>query len=309
MNNKRRGNLLRAMCAVAGGGAARPADQSAILQWLKGGVASDGLTLIDKRTVVDEPVLANVTCLTSSGAQTISNAAIVNGAVVVNAGTAVGTATAGVITFTAGTISQISLDGVMTYICEEGTGLPYDVSGSGNHITSMTTTWTTADGIPSWNHGEGFSLYEHATLDPLYVPYDVNGLPLVITPPTGYTKTSDNPAGFTHNISEADMVQGDANFADFGASASFYGNGVDTWNEKTYAQIATQYGVNGDLNLWVKMDANLNVVEMCQYPLSKVFTVVEAEKNLQYFGTTGDPMREISGELIIDVNGYIIYTA
>ena len=44
----------------------------------------------------------------------------------------------------------------------------------------------------------------------LRIPYGDDGLPLRIITPVGYAKTSDNPAGFTHNISEADMVQVDA---------------------------------------------------------------------------------------------------
>lgn len=44
----------------------------------------------------------------------------------------------------------------------------------------------------------GYSLYEHATSDPIHVPYS-NGSPLTITPPTGYTLTEERPSGKWHN--------------------------------------------------------------------------------------------------------------
>lgn len=137
-----------------------------------------GGTLLGKKVedtigLYPKPPITKINCLESTGAQTISNANIANGAVVVNAGTAVGTATAGVLTFTAGTISQVQLDGVMTYVCEEGAVLPLDVSGSGNHITSMTTTWTTSDDIPCWNALMGFYVAVQQTAP--YIPSLADG--------------------------------------------------------------------------------------------------------------------------------------
>ena len=144
------GQLGVARLGVAGFGGGIAPPVANLDQWLKT-VTPDGLTLPDTIGTLSDPAIVDVSCLISSGAQTISNAAIANGAVVTNLGTAIGTATAGVITFTAGTISNVSLDGVLTYVCEEHSGLPLDVSGAGNHITSMTTTRTTTDGIPSRN--------------------------------------------------------------------------------------------------------------------------------------------------------------
>lgn len=48
---------------------------------------------------------------------------------------------------------------------------------------------------------QGYSLYEHATSNPIKVPYS-NGSPLAITPPTGYTLTEDRPSGKYHNGAE-----------------------------------------------------------------------------------------------------------
>jgi hypothetical protein len=140
------------------GGALLPPSRSEIIAWLSGGT-DDGVELLDKIVVdaLDPFEIRDVNCLTSTGAQTISNANIQNGATITNEGTATGVATAGVITFSSGTISQVSIDGTLTYVCEEGSGFPYDVTGSENHITAMTTTWTTSDAIPCYNMTDGFS--------------------------------------------------------------------------------------------------------------------------------------------------------
>ena len=134
---------------------------------------NDGEVLEDSISppqISPEPDVVEVSCLESSGAQTMSHASITNGAVIVNAGTATGTATAGVITFTAGTISQVQIDGVMTYVCEENSGFPQDVSGSGNHITSMTVTRTTSDVIHSWNLDNGCTMHEYFDLKLTTIP-------------------------------------------------------------------------------------------------------------------------------------------
>jgi hypothetical protein len=89
---------------------------------------------------------------------------------------------------------------------------------------------------------------------------------------------------------------------------NFYGNGVDTWSKKTKAQLDTQFDSNGDLNLWIRKTGD-NTKEAMQYPMSKVFTLDEAEKNLRYCGSGKVPTRDVGGDLILDVNGYIIYTA
>ena len=160
-----------------GGG---PPARSNLLAWLSGGT-DDGIEALDKLEVLDAFEARDINCLTSSGGQTISNANILDGDVITQEGTATGTSTAGVITFTAGTISNVSIVGVLTYVCEEGSGFPMDVSGNGNHITSMTTTWTTSDDIPSTNYEEGFTLLEN-----LYT---------VIEPTSGYVVAMDMVAG------------------------------------------------------------------------------------------------------------------
>jgi hypothetical protein len=132
----------------------------------------------------------------------------------------------------------------------EGYGeVAYDVSGNGNHgtITNVTLSsfWAVTQDQFHYNHFKGFSLYEHATTDPINVPYSAAGAALSITPPTGYSKTSDNPAGQQHNGSEAKYsvvpapallgkfshggnFDGSSNYITFAATEDFtFGDGVN----------------------------------------------------------------------------------
>ena len=62
--------------------------------------------------------------------------------------------------------------------------------------------WANTQDLFHYNILNGFSLYEHATSNPIRVPYSSSKTPLSITPPSGYSKTSDNPAGAYHNNAE-----------------------------------------------------------------------------------------------------------
>jgi len=87
----------------------------------------------------------------------------------------------------------------------EGAGTTsYDKSGNNDITWVNAPTWSTQD-VFAANFEHGFSLYEHATLDPLRVPYGDDGSPLTITPPSGYTKTSDNPPILGHNDFEGTL--------------------------------------------------------------------------------------------------------
>jgi len=106
-----------------------------------------------------------------------------------------------------GTISNPTINGTRFPLAEGAGSTAYSKDGT-NHATLVgNPTWVREDGIPSSNLNDGFSLYEHASLDPLRVPYGDDGQPLTITPPTGYTKTSDNPAvsNGPHNDAETEL--------------------------------------------------------------------------------------------------------
>ena len=127
-----------------GGGPASPAD---IIQWLY--TNDDGTTVEDRVGLLGLPVYTDVYCL--AGAGTITTAAVEVGDTLTHEGTATLSAGAGVITLGAGTVSQISINGVLTFPCEEGENfILYDVTGNGEHGIFATATWTTSDDIDSY---------------------------------------------------------------------------------------------------------------------------------------------------------------
>jgi hypothetical protein len=101
---------------------------------------------------------------------------------------------------------QLSLTGVDVVnapIAEGAGAISYDTSGNGNDVAWQNSpAWSTQDEY-AYNITNGFSLYEHASSADIRVPYGADGSPLTITPPTGYSKTSDNPAVIGHNDAES----------------------------------------------------------------------------------------------------------
>jgi len=85
----------------------------------------------------------------------------------------------------------------------EGAGSTVHDIANGNHgtITNATLTpfWAGTQDVYAKNFRDGFTLYEHATLDDIRVPYGSDGNPLSITPASGYTKELDHPPSPTHN--------------------------------------------------------------------------------------------------------------
>ena len=83
------------------------------------------------------------------------------------------------------------------YVCAEGAGAGVlDYSGNGNDgtIENAASNWGVTQDVLHSNLLEGFSLYEHASSDPIRVKF-VNGSLRSFTPPTGYTLTGHYPAG------------------------------------------------------------------------------------------------------------------
>ncbi len=52
---------------------------------------------------------------------------------------------------------------------------------------------------------EGFTTYGHATEPDIRVPYGLDGNPIAITPPAGYSVVSENPAVTGHNGAETQI--------------------------------------------------------------------------------------------------------
>lgn len=170
-------------------------------------------------------------------------------------------------------ISYAKASGYFEYNFEETSGTThYDVSGNGNDGTaSGGVTHITADGIPSHNDRYGFRLDTG-----VYIPALLNGSAAA----DGGAIT--NPPGMVHNTSTTTRQQ-TAAFNAFGAAASFYGNGVDTWDKKTFAQLDTQYASNGTNNLWLKKVDGF-YTDAVQYPLAQVFSAADTLHNQAYFG-------------------------
>jgi hypothetical protein len=97
-------------------------------------------------------------------------------------------------------ISNVEFEGQSLrarYVCAEGAGTTIlDYSGNGNDgaIENAASNWGVTQDVLHANLLEGFSLYEHASSDPIRVKF-VNGSLRSFTPPTGYTLTGHYPAG------------------------------------------------------------------------------------------------------------------
>jgi len=136
----------------SGGGLRKPANPDDILQWITGYTG----TFTDRKDLVDKPVANDVNVILSSGSQTWTMPVSVAGLTPTNEGTATVSAAGTTLTFGAGTIYDVDVPTVGYYGCGEGDYEPLDISGNGNDVSAMTTTWGTADSIRSRNLADGF---------------------------------------------------------------------------------------------------------------------------------------------------------
>ena len=96
-------------------------------------------------------------------------------------------------------------------------GLPM-AEGAGSKVTNIfddtqytidgwteSTGWGTKQDEFHWNLTKGFTKYTHASSNPIYVPYNDDGNPISITPPSGYSKDSDYPKIDGHNGAETEI--------------------------------------------------------------------------------------------------------
>jgi len=207
-----------------------------------------------------------------------SNSSTLNDGDVIVGGRTTGTFVEGVIN---GVIVGTSEEDLLfNYPMEEGSGLPYDVSGNGNHATSNTATWITADGIPSYNLLNGFRVATQQTAP--YIPALLDGTSAADGNPI------TNKGGYAHNGAECSILQTDA-FNSFGAGASFWGDGSTTWDAKSYADLRAH--TNGLTNTWLKcvnIDGVPHYKETVQYDVDDMWTPAEYQKNANYFGDKCD---------------------
>ena len=153
-------------------------------------------------------------CFSFGGTEYATNGNLVGTETVVSSeGTSTPTISAGRIDFTAGTCWNLLLSNGSHYAGSERTGIIWHDDVNDEHLTFFNSpNWNLQDTY-FWSESVGFSLYEHASEPDLFVPLKSDGTALSITPPSGYTKTSDNPAGPW-------LYEGDETYVDFDVVAN-----------------------------------------------------------------------------------------
>ena len=201
------------------------------------------------------------------------------------------------------TTGQVYLEAPLS----EGWGsVAYNQVIVGNHGAMVNFTLATAWGQTQNDYHDaimnGFTLYEHATDPFICVPFSTAGVPLVITPPTGYTKTGDYPAGSVLPPCYTEIEQTDSYFDD---------NTPNFWHDGSYVPISNAEAQahynsgNGSQNLWIKM-AGLEVVDICQFPIDKNWTPSQVARLERWFGGTSGALTD-DGEYVTDDDGFVIF--
>ena len=154
----------------------------------------------------NDAALHSSNCLTADGTLYIAAAHLTGSETVVSSGgTSTPSISAGRIDFTAGTCWDLTLSDGTHYPLSEGWGVDIGSSTSDNDgvLTNsiLANAWGATQDEYHYNLLNGFSLYEHASTADIRWPFK-NGAVKTLTPPTGYSKTSDNPAGNYHNNAE-----------------------------------------------------------------------------------------------------------
>jgi hypothetical protein len=130
-----------------------PGDQENISSWLH--INDDG-DIADYKTNVSVPETTGISCLVSAGSDYIGIGDLAGTELVTHDGTASFVVASGIITFGAGTIYNLNIDGLGFFPCEEGADLPLDVSGGDTAVLDMSTTWGSTV-RESYSRREGFT--------------------------------------------------------------------------------------------------------------------------------------------------------
>lgn len=179
-------------------------------------------------------------------------------------------------------------NGKCSYVCLDGAGargvcykfasgpsyIEYDVSGNGNNGTYTSTSGletmsTTDDNIQAHNISNGFTLYTHATMDDILVPY-ANGSPISSpSVPIGYSFDSEHRGGYIHNGAESTITATDASLD----TDDFWSDGLGTLLPKTKAEILAN---NDDTDTTrSSYDDNGNIVDIVLYSTSLIGEILK----------------------------------
>ncbi len=157
------------------------------------------------------------------------------------------------------------------------------------HATIDSGSWDTGNAL-AWNMLKGFSLYEHASDPDIRVPYADAGGALTITPPSGYTKTSDHigciASNTIHNGAETKLKQQNGQESELGHSELFYEADGVTEKEVTFADILAW--VSGTDNTWLKFIKPGDVCLLADsviFDSSKVITEAEYSQLISWRGS------------------------
>jgi hypothetical protein len=103
-----------------------------------------------------------------------------------------------------------------------------------------------------------------------------------------------------------EVRQSDAFFTS--GTVNFYSDNGSTVDDRGKAEFDTKYNsINGSHGLWIRI--NGSVYKAYQYPLDQDFTPAEVLRNEAYFGGTSGALRDGGGDLITDVNGFVVFTS
>jgi len=166
----------------------------------------------------------------------------------------------------------------------------YDTSGNGNDgtitsVSGIVNQRAARQDVYHRNFDNGCTLYEHATLDNLLVPYLDSGIPYPSpTVPAGYTKTEDIPAGkHLGNIETGVIWDGAAQDVAEAIANPFWGNGVSLLT-KYYSDFLNH--VNYENNVLcerITISTGAKVINyVITYLSTKMFTPVEYQKNASF---------------------------
>jgi hypothetical protein len=150
-------------------------------------------------------------CATFNGTTEYLSAAHLAGTetVVSSGGTSTPSISAGRIDFTAGTCWALLLSDGTFYPMAEGAGDTHYDSVGGNHATVQNrggAYWGTLQDVYHRNITNGFELYDDDATGNVIIRVPFNNDESKITPTiSGYSKTSDNPAGNFHNGAESEI--------------------------------------------------------------------------------------------------------
>ena len=177
-------------------------------QWGSTTLDAQGNTLQYKNQVARNSQLEAGPSLTFGGTEYATNGSIVGDETVVsNGGTTTPSISAGRIDFTAGTLWNLVLSNGSVYHCaEQYGGILYDDSDNEYHLTLFNSPTRSAVNDDHFiGESRGYSLYEHASTADILIPLKSDGTAYTITPPSGYSKTGDYPAGPYHNDTQATL--------------------------------------------------------------------------------------------------------